>query len=256
MAGRTALRFSKVFYAGYDLTGYARDWGEIGTEAEEVDMTTIGDAVGGALAGKFKSFAGPVNGVLDNTAVVGAHTILATLTDTKQIITVGLGDRAALAQGDVCFNAEPWQNSYRGVEEAGAVNYNLTLSPEAITAASLQKQTGWGLILNANAARTGVNAASGVDHPTQAATAFGGTLVYQVTAGNGTATLSVDDSADNAAFAALSGATSGSINCAVVSAGVVAISRTATVRRYLRWQIVFGTATTVTFVTAFCRNYF
>jgi hypothetical protein len=79
--------------------------------------------------------------------------------------------------------------------------------------------------------------------------------MYQVFAGNGTATLKVQDAATNTnpSFADLSGATSGSVNCATPSAGVVAISTTATVRQYLRWQIVFGTATTVTFALAFVR---
>ena len=80
-------------------------------------------------------------------------------------------------------------------------------------------------------------------------------MVYQVLAGNGTATISIDNSANNSAFTALSGATTGSINCAVVQHGIVALGVTATVRRYLRWQIALGTATSVTFALSFHRAY-
>ena len=79
--------------------------------------------------------------------------------------------------------------------------------------------------------------------------------MYQVFAGDGTATISVEDATTNsdANFAALTGATSGEIDFSTPTAGIVAIGRTATVRRYLRWQISLNTATTVTFALAFVR---
>ena len=45
-----------------------------------------------------------------------------------------------------------------------------------------------------------------------------------------------------------------SIPSVTPASGMVAISTTATVRRYLRWQISLGTATTATFALAFIRN--
>jgi hypothetical protein len=70
-------------------------------------------------------------------------------------------------------------------------------------------------------------------------------------------TLKVQDAATNSngSFSDLSGATSGSITAAVTpQSGMVALGTTATVRRYLRWQLVFGTATTCSFTAAFIRN--
>ena len=55
-------------------------------------------------------------------------------------------------------------------------------------------------------------------------------------------------------FGDLAGATSGVINC--VGGGVSGIAQTTvteTVERYTRWQIVLGTATSVTFALAFIR---
>ena len=54
-------------------------------------------------------------------------------------------------------------------------------------------------------------------------------------------------------FAAVTGLTSGSINCAVTQHGLVAIATTATLRRYVRWQVALGSATSVTFFLAVVR---
>jgi len=112
----------------------------------------------------------------------------------------------------------------------------------------------FGVLLRPKTATVAVNTAVGVDDEL-AATAAGGFMCYQVTAGNGTATLKVQDAAVNTdgSFADITGVTSGSINCAVVQHGIIA-STTLTVRRYLRWQIVFGAATTVTLALAFTRG--
>ena len=92
-----------------------------------------------------------------------------------------------------------------------------------------------------------------------AATTKGGYFMYQVLASNAagvTATLSVDDgtSAVDADMDPLAGATTGSIVCVPGVSGVV-VPTTLTIRRFLRWQIAFGTATSVTFVSAFFRQY-
>jgi len=112
----------------------------------------------------------------------------------------------------------------------------------------------WGVLVHANGAETAVNSAAGIDDR-GAATAACGYLVYQVFAGNGTATVKVQDAAINSdgSFSDLSGATSGVTDFSTPAAGIVAIGTTATVRQYLRWQIVLGTATTVTFALSFCR---
>jgi hypothetical protein len=251
--GRTVSKYLGVFFDGYALAGYTKKIGPLKTEFQAADVTTLGDTVKGFLPNQASVTVGTLNGIFDNTAATGLH-VLASGAGVTRIVSVPIGIRAAMAQGDPCFNAQVIQDGYQAGEAGGAVIANVPFGEWAGNPTTAQYPWGWGLVLNANTARVGVNAASGVDNYGAAvSTLFGGYLCYHVTAGNGTATLSIDDSADNAAWVALSGATTGSINCAVVSAGIVALGRTATVRRYLRWQIVLGTATTVTFLLSFVR---
>jgi hypothetical protein len=113
----------------------------------------------------------------------------------------------------------------------------------------------WGVLIHAYGAETAANAsATGSVDNLAATNDVGGYMMYQVFAGNGTATLSIDESADNVNFTPLTDATTGVINCAVVSAGIVQLATTADVKQYLRWQLAKGSATTVTFALAFVRG--
>jgi hypothetical protein len=175
-------------------------------------------------------------------------------------VLVAKGIRAAPADGDPAFGGTFIHKGYQVEEPGGAVVLTVPWSGWAADAATLDYAHPWGVLIHASAAETGVNSAnSGIDNPEAGATALGGFFVYQVLAAAGastmTATLSVDDSADNSAWTALSGATSGSIACNVRSAGIVAIGTAAAVRRHLRWQLALGTATSVTFVSAFMRAF-
>jgi hypothetical protein len=111
----------------------------------------------------------------------------------------------------------------------------------------------WGDLVHAKAAQTAANAGAH-DVDGAAATAKGGWLMYQIFAGDGTATVSIDDSADDSAWTALASATSGELDCSTVQKGIVELGATATVRQYLRWQLALNTATTVTWAIAFCRG--
>lgn len=253
MAGRTVPKFNTVFVDGYALTGYTVNLGPLSTVFDEPDLTTMGDAVKGTLPAWCDLNVGALNGVFDNTASTGLHVLHSAGAGAKHLVTAMFGDRAAPAQGGWAFTAECEQGAYTEHDSSGAAFVNLPFSKTANNATTLQYPKGWGMVLNANTARTGANSSTGVDYPSAASTAFGGYMAYHVTAGNGTATISVDDSADNSSFSALSGATTGSITCAAGVSGIVALARTATVRRYLRYQIAMGTATSVTFVLTFVR---
>lgn len=255
MAGRTTSKHLRVYVNGYDLSGYSRSVGDVGIEMDTPELTVWTDAVKGYLTGAAALAFGPLNVNMDNTASVGAH-VLENTSDAYRLVTLAIGDRAAPVAGNPVFCAELRKTAYTALDSSGAVLANLAFAQAAdVTSTARQYTNPFGVLLNANTARTGVNSSSGFGHNASGATAAGGVFVYQVTAGNGTATLSVDDSANNSAFTALSGATSGSITCAAGVYGVVPLSRTATVREYLRWQITLGTATSVTFVSAFLRAY-
>lgn len=251
MSGRTVSKHVRVYAGGYDVSGYSREIGPLLWEFEPAEVVTFADAVKGALPNHCIVNPGTLNGVMDATATVGLHVIASTV--ARRIITVAIGDRAAPAAGVPVYCGEFNQMAYQAAGD-GIVTVTAPFS-FAVDGTTLVYPKPWGVLLHALGAETGASTATGFDNESGGATTFGGFFVYHVTAGDGTATLSVDDSADNAAFSALGGATSGSIDFSTRTSGLVALSRQATVRRYLRFQIALGTATTVTFVSSFVRMF-
>jgi len=251
--GRTVDKWTRVYINGYDVSGYSRNIGPLTLEHEEADLTAMADAVRGFLANHSTVNVGTLNANFDNTATVGVHTVLNNAGGDFNVL-VAKGIQAAPAAGDPAFGGVFKMGQYGVVEDAGAMTVTMPFMGWSDTASTLLYASPWGQILHANSAATAANSSTGIDNYTGGATTKGGLFIYHVTAGNGTATLSVDDSADNSSFSALSGATSGSIDCSSVQYGIVALGNSATVKQYLRWQIALGTATTVTFVSAFCRG--
>lgn len=248
MPGRTVAKWARVYMDGYDVSGYSRSLDTLKWSFDEADTTAMSETVKNALAAQASFGIGTLNGLFDNTATSGLHALASGAGGTRRLVSVLIGDRAVPAQGVPAYTINAYQTGYQGSDDGGAVVASVPFSDGAAPDGSggLAYPFPWGLVLNANTARTGANASSGVDFA--ASTSFGGLLVYHVTAANGTATLSVDDSADNSSFAAVSGMTTGSITMAAGTSGVVALSRSATIRRYARWQLALGTATSVTFV--------
>jgi len=253
MAGRTVLKHARIYVDGYDLSGYSRSFGPLMCQFDDADLTCITDAVKGALPGHATLGIGTLNGVMDNTASSGLHAVINAPGQQRTVMAV-IGINAAPAQGDPAYCAMLEQKDYQLEPNAAGVYVNVAFDKTSSAATSLLYANPWGWLLHAKGAETAVNTAVGIDD-NGGASAYGGYMMYQVFAGNGTATIKVQDAATNSngSFADLSGATSGSIDCSTPKHGVVALSRTATVRQYLRWQIVLGTATTVTFALAFVR---
>jgi hypothetical protein len=114
----------------------------------------------------------------------------------------------------------------------------------------------WGYLLHAAGNETAANTGSS-DVDGGAETSAGGYMMYQIfslTGGSGSVDISIDDSANDSDWLALSGA-SVTINYGDdPTAGIVELGTTATVRRYLRWQISLTTLTGVNFALAFVRG--
>jgi hypothetical protein len=262
MAGRIRLKDYRCYVDGYDLSGYSRTIGPLEITYDEADLTAyMGDTVKGYLPNMAHANVGTLNAVFDNTATVGLHALMATAGVERNVL-VPIGMRAAPVDGDPCFGGQFKQSAYQVTEDGGGVTVTLPFAGWAADAATLGYSMCWGQLLHANAARTnvsGVNAGDGFDNPTGGATLKGGFFLYQVLASNAagvTATLSVDDgtSAADADMDPLAGATTGAIVCVAGVHGIV-VPTTLTIRQYLRWQIAFGTATSVTWVAAFFRKY-
>ena len=247
--GRTTLKHTRVYIDGYDMSGSSRALGPLVWTLDEQDLTCISDAVKGSLMGHATLGVGAINGVMDNTASSGMH-VNFNASGVKRAVMLPIGIRAEPAQGDPVYMGEFEQQGYQ--YEAPYVNIQFAL-PSSSNATLLYDKP-WGYLLHAKGEETAVNTAIGIDD-NAASSALGGYMMYQVFSGDGTATIKVQDAATNlnGSFSDLSGGTSGSIDCTTPKYGIVAIGKTATVRRYLRWQIVLGTATTVTFALSFVR---
>lgn len=256
---RTLEKWTRVYIDGFDVSGYGRNIEPLEVTYDEADLTAqMSDTVRGFLRARARANVGIFNAVFDNTATTGIHTVLKTAGDARTVL-VAKGMQAAPADGDVVFGGVFEQGAYTAEDDGGALVVSVPFVGWAGDATTLDFINPWGLLLHAKAARTsgaGVNTAnSGIGNPEGGATSLGGYFLYQVTAGDGTATLSVDDSADNSDWTALSGATSGELDCSSVQKGIVALTPAATVRQYLRWQIAFNSANTVTWVAAFMRAF-
>lgn len=243
-----------MYVGGYDLSCYSRNIGPLMVDYNAVDVTAdMCEAVRGYLPDAPTISPGTLNGVMDNTATSGLHVTASTWPGTGKVVTVALGIRAVPAAGDPVFHGQFQLNSYQALESGGAITVTAPFGGYDETAI-IRHTNPWGLLLHANSAVTAVNDQAGIDGG--AASTGGGYMVYHVLAGDGTATIKVQDAAVNndGGFADLSDATTGVIDCSARSSGIVALAIGATVRQYLRWQIVLGTADTVTFVLSFTRN--
>lgn len=259
MAGRTLSRWTRVYVGGYDLSGYSREIGPLVTQYDVASEAALSDAVKGGLPSHVRLGVGTLNGFMDNTATSGLH-VLHSAPGSSYVVQVAIGDRAAPAAGVPVYAGRFYTDAYTfNADDAGLAHVSIPFGDWDI-ANLVDYQRAWGALLHANSAVTAVNTSgTGVDdNYLGASTAFGGFMAYHVTAGDGTATITVQHSATevNANYANLGGCTTGSIDCSSVQSGIVTTTaKTTTVNRYLRWQIVFGTATTVTFVLSFHRSH-
>lgn len=264
MAGRTVAKWTRVYVDGLDMSGYSRAVGAMGVTYDEADLTTFSDGVRGAQANLAKQPLGPLDVVLDNTTVVGSHTLL-NGAGVMRTVTVALGDRAAPAQGVPCVCGQWEQKSYQEAEDGGAVTAHMEFEDTARETTGLNvypSPIGW--LLHPMTAETAANTAIGIDdYVGVPPTLKGGYMVYHAIASNaaGTVTIKVQHASvanSDANFADVAGLTSGALGFAAIAAGtafgVVPVGLI-TVSRWLRWQIVLaGGMTTATFSLAFVRG--
>lgn len=249
--GRTVSRWTRIYYGGVALACYTQQIGPLSMIFPTADLTTLCDAVKGYLPALPEVSAGTLNGVMDNDAA-GLFARFAAA-GVSRPMSVALGIRAEPAAGDPCFNGYfQMQNYQAGVQMDAASTVSAELPTWDISQLTPYANP-WGKVAHALGAETGANTGTGVD--SLAATATGGYMVYHVSAGNGTATISIDDSADNITFGAVSGMTSGEIDTSGAPLyGIISLAKTATIKRYTRWQLALNSATSVTFFAALVRG--
>lgn len=247
---RTVGRWTRFYASGYDLSGDVMDVGALAWDHPVEEVAGLNWEVNGGLPDAPVIGVGPLNTILNAQASAALHNVLATQATYEVMVPVGM--RAAPAAGVPVFAGCFEQLAYRSAPGRSMTTITLDFAHSALAGQAYGKP--WGVLLHAAGNETAVNSAAGVDG--LAATSAGGYMAYQVFAGagSGSVVVKVQDSADNNSWADLSGATVSLAHTAIPAGGRVQIGTTATVRRYLRWQIVFTGMTGVNFALAFMRG--
>ena len=255
--GRTLLsRWSRIYIDGFDMSGYTRDLGPLAWTYQESEQKAISDEVSGVLLDKASISPGTLNGIFDNTATSGIHAALSSAGVMRDTL-VAIGIQAEPAAGDPVFMGSFAHSGYTAAPAGADIALTCPFGKVSVIEGMDYDQP-WGVLLHANSAVTEANTAVGIDD-NGTATTKGGYLMYQILSvvGEGDVTIKVQDAATNSngSFADITGATSGEIaHTAVPCAGIIQLGTTATVRRFLRWQVVLDGITSVTFVLGFVRG--
>ncbi len=248
---RTHIKHLRAYINGVDLSGYSRMIGPLGAVADTTPDAAWTDEVKNIILGQTTIQAGDFNTILDNDTA-GAFALLSANAQRNVMFAVGIG--AAPVNGNPVFAWQFEQAAYLAEGGDSFVAANVQFGGSSYGLLNYKKP--WGFLIHANGTETAVNTATGQDD-NGAASALGGIFCYHLLSSDGTITLKAQDAASNlnASFADITGATSGSIDASLLpKSGMIQLSTTGTIRRYTRWQISLGTATTATFVLGLIRN--
>lgn len=244
----------RFYINGYDGSGSVPALGTWGVSFDTSPEAALSMEIKSVFKGFGNFTAGPVNTFLA-PGVAGDMHALFSVGDYFNLLAV-FGTPGGPNVGDPICAMTMEQGEYKAEPGDGFFGANVAF-PAASQRGSLAYAACWGVLLHPDRSETAANTAiATIDNG--AATTHGGLFVYHLLSSDGTVTLSADDSAtnaNNAAFAALSGATSGSIDASVTpKSGIIALGTTATIRRYPRFQVAFGTATTARWICGLIRG--
>jgi hypothetical protein len=245
----------RCYIDGRDLSGFTSEIGPLETSFDEAELLAVQDSVRGVLPNHPHISIGTLNACYDNTATSGLQAVMGGAGVSRDVL-VALGIRAAPAEGDPAFMGA-WNQLGFQMVPGGAVTATIPFGMWDV-ASDPNYAKAWGTLLHENTEETAANTSTGVDDK-GASSSAGGFLMYQILSvtGTGTVTISVDeaDTNENASFAALTDATSGAIaHTAIPCSGIVQLGSTATVKRFIRWQMALNTLTAATFVLGFVRG--
>lgn len=236
MAKQTGLG-DRLYVSGYDLSGDIGSIQRIAGGVAALDLTDITQSA-------YDREGGLRDGGIDFTAwfdkaTGAAHPRLSLLPTTDVAVTycrgLGIGNAAAS-----CVAKQIDYSGNRGQDGA----FPLTVSTQA-NGYGLE----WGRQITAGL-RTDTTATNGASYDGAASTSFGAQYYLHVTAFTGTSvTIKVQDSADDSAWADVSGAAFAT----VTGVGWERIAVTGTIRRYVR-VVTSGTFTSATFLVQSNRN--
>jgi hypothetical protein len=243
-----------MYVDGIDISGYIRDAGQLAEVDEAIEDTAVTDAVKNVLLGQGTISCGPLNAILDNDGgayPAGLFSSFGTA-GTPHYTTVVVGTPNGPNLSDPIFAWYMAETAFQRVEGSnGFVSVTLQLDKGGTGFTGYDNP--WGYTLHAKGNESAVNSANTplVCDWGSVPPAWGGLFVYHLfsatAAGAGTVVLKMQDSADGSTgWADVTNATSGALTTNVTTApvgGIVPIGTTAVVKRYTRWQLVFGGGT-------------
>jgi len=253
---RTNNKFIRCYVSGYDLSGEARSVGSYGYQFDNEPMFAYADGSKNIVNGIATTQVDPLNAFLSpaTSPAIGIHELLNTGAGLRTY-TIAFGMRALPAQGDFIFTMPMEQAGYQAEGVGVNVNWGGVTSTNALVPNGFNCP--FGRLLHANGAETAVNSAVGIDDYGATPPSLGGIFTYHLFSSDGTVTLTAQEADTNVdgSFANITGATSGSVDAsAAPKHGIIATATGAAIKRYLRWQLAFGTASTATFIIGFNRR--
>lgn len=253
---RTNNRWIRPYLSGYAVGDSVSNVGSLGWTSDTSAEAAYTDDVKNAIVGMVEVSPVTLNTILSPSASTGLYELANSGLGTFDLL-VAYGILAEPKIGDPIFAWRYEQIGYSVDPGGGFVMATIDLATTYATnnpAVNSGYSSPFGVMLHAAGATVAVNSNAGIDD-NGAATTAGGVFFWHLLSSDGSVTLKLQDAATNTdgSFSDLTGATSGVLAAAPAS-GQVALSRTATIRRYLRWQLVFGTASTASFVLGFHRG--
>lgn len=249
---RLHTKNEKVYINGVDLSGHSSALGALDWNFETQVEQAFSDECKNGLTGRCDIQAGSLSAFLDNDTA-GLFALASAGNGTRNLMAA-FGVNGTPAAGDPIFAWAFEQTSYNSAEGSGFVAVTIPFAGASYSS-TLTYSKPWGVLLHPKNSETGVNASAGIDDA-GASSSKGGIFVYHLFSSDGTVTLKMQDAATNSdvSFADVTDAASGWISGVTPTSGMVSLGTTATIRKYLRWQMILGTATSATFVCAFIRN--
>lgn len=232
----------------FDLSGDTQSLGNVGGGPAPSDFTTI-DKSAMVRQGLLKDGRLSWVSFFNPDAIgppIGAHAVLKTLPYTDRQVAYCVGR----AQGNPCFSMLSKQINYDGTRGQDA---SFTFAVD-VQANGFGAEWGEQLTAGLRTDTTATSPATGLDFGA-VSTLFGWTAYLHVLSITGTSvTVTVQDSADNAAFTTLTGGAFTAVATVATNGAqrLTAASQTATVRRYVR-VITTGTFTNAVFLVSFVR---
>lgn len=250
---RTHQKHWRAYCNGVDLSGYTRQIGALSWVFDFETDAALTDGVKNGLIGKGNIQAGPLNAFLDNDAAG----LWVNRAQAERNVLFAMGANAAPAAGDHVFTWKFQDAGYSVEPGTGFVAVSLPFGG-ASAQGVLNYKKPYGVLLHAKSAETVVNSTSYVDDYGADPPSLGGIFIYHIftsAGGNVTVKAQHSDTTTSGDFADITGATSGAVDASSTPQhGMVALTTTLAIKRYLRWQVVFDVGNSVTFVAALIRN--